>query len=193
MNVGIIGTSFAKDAYLPAFAHVPDVNVIAISSGKLANAQAVAAQFNIPHAYDNWQQMLGEHQFDIICIVTPPVYHAEMALAALSHGAHVICEKPTALNADEARKMYEAAEHPNSVHLMGHELRFNPNRRKIKELIESGYIGAVRHVNILNIGSSYGAPDSRPYNDWWAMAEMGGGRLGANGLGRDRVLGGQLA
>ena len=64
---------------------------------------------------------------------------------------------------------------------IGHELRFNPNRRKIKQLIAEGYIGEVRHVNISNISSTWGDPSTRPKNDWWSMEDVGGGRLGANG------------
>jgi predicted dehydrogenase len=178
---GIIGTSFAGAAYLPALATVPDVEVVAVSSGKLANAQKVADQFKIPNAYDDWRAMLDSHRFDLVCIVTPTIMHAPMVLAALERGAHVICEKPMAMNADEAAHMYEYAESLGRVHLIGHELRFNPNRRKIRQLIESGAIGTVRHANILNVTPSWGDPASRPAGDWWSDEAMGGGRLGANG------------
>jgi predicted dehydrogenase len=104
-----------------------------------------------------------------------------MTLAALERGAHVICEKPMAMNSDESRQMLEQAEARGRVHIMGHELRFNPNRRKIRQLIADGYIGAVRHINVVNIMSGSGDPASRPANFWWSMAEMGGGILGANG------------
>lgn len=203
IRVGVIGTSFARQGYLPALRTVPDAEVVAIASGRLANARAAAAEFNIPNAYDDWQKMLDSHEFDLVCVVTPTLYHAPMTLKALEHGAHVICEKPTAMNADEARQMYEAAEKPGRVHLMGHELRFNPNRRKIKRLIDEGYIGQVRHINVVNITPSWGNPASRAKGDWWSDAAMGGGRLGANGshqidllrfwLGEIGALTGQIA
>jgi predicted dehydrogenase len=203
IRVGLIGSSFAKAAYLPALNTVPDVEVVAISSGKLANAQAVAAEFAIPHAYDDWQRMLGEHSFDLVGVVTPPVYHAEMIGRALDNGAHVICEKPTAMNATEARHMLDRAQQLGRVHMMGHELRFNPNRRLIKRLIDDGAIGTVRHVNITNISPTWGNPASRAKDDWWSLAHMGGGRLGANGshqidllrwwLGEIGSLSGQIA
>jgi predicted dehydrogenase len=203
IKVGIIGTSFARAAYLPALRTIPDVDVVAVSSGKLANAQAVAAEFNIPHAYDEWRTMLDAHPFDLVGVVTPPVYHAEMVLKAVANGAHVICEKPTAMNADEARQMLEAAQAAGRVHMMGHELRFNLNRRKIKALIDSGAIGQVRHANVTNITPTWGNPASRPKGDWWSDAAMGGGRLGANGshqfdllrfwLGEIGALTGQVA
>jgi len=85
------------------------------------------------------------------------------------------------MSADESRQMLEMAKARNRVHVIGHELRFNPNRRKIRDLIASGAIGQVRHANIVNISGTWGDPASRPAGDWWSLAEMGGGRLGANG------------
>ena len=180
ITVDIIGASFAKAAYLPAFATVADVEVVAIASGRMESAQATADAFDIPNVYDDWEQMLEKHPADVVCVVTPTVHHAPMALAALDRGAHVICEKPFAMNADEARRMVEKAESLNRVHLMGHELRFNPNRRKIKQLIADGTIGKVQHVNVVNIGGG-GDPAGRVANTWWAKEEWGGGILGANG------------
>ena len=181
IRTAIIGASFAKAAYLPALATVEDVEVVAVASARLESAQSAAQAFGIPHAYDDWRAMLDAHPVDLVGIATPVVHHAPMTLAALDAGAHVICEKPMAMTSDEARQMLERAEALGRVHLIGHELRFNPNRRKIKRLIEEGAIGAVRHVNIVNISSAWGDPASRPQDDWWSLESMGGGRFGANG------------
>jgi len=181
LTIGIIGASFAKAAYLPALRHVERVEVEAIASARLTSAQSAAAAFNVPHAYDDWEKMLANHRFDLVCIATPTVTHAPMVLAALKAGAHVLSEKPTAMNAAEAETMLNAAESLGRLHMIDHELRFNANRRHIKHLIETGAIGAIRHVNIHNISSSWADPASRPENDWWSLADQGGGRLGANG------------
>ncbi|MGQ9849136.1 MAG: Gfo/Idh/MocA family protein [Aggregatilineaceae bacterium] len=181
IRTAIIGASFARAAYLPALATIPDVEIVAVASARLESAQAAAAAFGVPQAYDDWRAMLDRHPVDLVGIATPVIYHAPMTLAALDAGAHVICEKPMAMNAAEARQMLDRAEALGRVHLIGHELRFNPNRRKIRHLIAEGAIGTVRHVNIVNISATWGDPASRPAGDWWSLAEMGGGRLGANG------------
>jgi len=181
IRVGVIGASFAKAAYLPALRHVPDAQVVALASARMESARATAEAFGVPHAYDDWQAMLREHAFDLVCIATPTDTHAPMALAALEAGAHVLCEKPTAMDAAEAQAMRDRAAALGRVTMMGHELRFNPNRRKIHELVRSGAIGEVRHVHISNITPGWSDPASRPKGDWWLMAERGGGRLGANG------------
>ena len=181
IRVGVIGASFAKAAYLPALRHVPDAEVVALASARLESARATAAAFDVPHAYDDWQTMLREQTLDLVCIATPTDTHAPMALAALDAGAHVLCEKPTAMNADEARAMRDRAAELDRVTMMGHELRFNPNRRKLAELVASGAIGEIRHAHITNVTPGWADPAGRPKGDWWSLAERGGGRLGANG------------
>jgi predicted dehydrogenase len=181
MKVGIIGASFARAAYLPALRHVEGAEVVAIASGRLSSAKAAAEEFGVPHATDDWQAMLDAHDFDLVCIATPTVLHAPQTLAAIEKGCHVICEKPTAMNAAEAKAMWDAAEAGARVHMIDHELRFNPNRARIAAMIANGDLGEIRHVNIANIGNSWADPASRPKGDWWSDAAQGGGRLGANG------------
>lgn len=181
INVGIIGASFARDAYLPAFAHIDGANVVALASGRMESAKAAAEPYGITAVYDDWEKMLAEHALDLVCFATPTVMHAPMALAAIAKGAHVLCEKPTAMNAGEARQMLDAAKAASRLHMIDHELRFNPTRARIAELIHGGDLGEIRHVNITNIGASWANPASRPKGDWWSDAAMGGGRMGANG------------
>ena len=181
MKVGIIGASFAQAAYLPALRHVPGAEVVAIASARLARAQAAATAFGVPHAYDDWQQMLDAHAFDLVCVATPTVQHAPQVTAAIAAGAHVLCEKPTAMHAGEAAGMLAAAEAAGRVHMIDHELRFNPNRARIAALIADGTLGDIRHVTIANITSGWNDPASRAKGDWWSLADQGGGRLGANG------------
>lgn len=181
LKVGIIGASFARDAYLPAFTYIDDAEVVALASGRIDSARAAAEPYGIAHVTDDWWAMLASHDLDLVCIATPTVMHAPMTLAALERGAHVLCEKPTAMNAGEAGEMLRAAEAAGRLHMIDHELRFNPSRMRIAELIHGGDLGEIRHVNIANIGASWNDPASRPKGDWWSDAAMGGGRLGANG------------
>ena len=181
IRVGIIGASFAREAYLPALRTIDDVELVAIASARLSSAQSAADQFGIPQVYDDWGRMIGEHEFDLVCIATPTVFHAPMTLAALKAGAHILCEKPMAMNMDESAKMLETAEARGKLHIIGHELRFNPNRRKIKSLIDSGAIGDVLYLNIHNVSSTWGDQAWRRAGDWLLREDMGGGRLGASG------------
>ncbi len=181
LRVGIIGASFARDAYLPAFRHIAGAEVVALASGRLESAKRAAEPFGIRAVYQDWQKMLDEHAPDLVCIATPTNLHMPMTLAAIKAGAHVLCEKPTAMNATEARAMLAAAKAAGRLHMIDHELRFNPNRARVAAMIANGDLGEVRHANIANIGASWNDPASRPMGDWWSDAAQGGGRLGANG------------
>ena len=182
IKIGIVGASFAKAAYLPAFNHIEGVEVTCLSSFRLESAKACAEEFNIKNYYDNWEKMIEENELDLVCIATPTDLHAPITLKSLQKGAHVLCEKPTAMNAKEATQMLETAEKYNRIHMIDHELRFNPNRKKIREWISSGEIGKIQHINILNVSNSWLDPSSRPKDDWWSLSSRGGGRMGANGL-----------
>ncbi|MFT3973715.1 MAG: Gfo/Idh/MocA family oxidoreductase [Amaricoccus sp.] len=181
MKIGIVGASFARAAYLPALRHVEGAEVVALASSRIESARSAAEEFGIPAAYDDWQAMLDKHQLDLVLIATPTDLHAPITLAALERGAHVLCEKPTAMDAGEAKGMLDKANALGRVGMIDHELRFNPNRQRVAEMIASGELGDIRHVNIANIGASWANPASRPKGDWWSLAEQGGGRLGANG------------
>ncbi|MEX2500830.1 MAG: Gfo/Idh/MocA family oxidoreductase [Trueperaceae bacterium] len=181
IRIGVIGASFAKAAYLPAVRHTDGAEVVALASARKESAQAVADAHDIQHAYDDWRAMLDAHELDLVCIATPTDTHAEMALAAVERGAHVLCEKPMAMDAAEAKAMWRAAEDAGRIHMVDHELRFNPNRRKVARLLREGAIGEVRHAHITNVTGGWSDPKARPKGDWWSSAERGGGRLGANG------------
>ena len=148
MKVGIIGASFAKAAYLPALRHVPGAEVVALASARVASARSAASTFGVPHAYDDWEAMLASHEFDLVCIATPTLLHEPQTLAALAAGAHVLCEKPTAMDAGEAARMLAAAEAAGRVHMIDHELRFNPNRMRIADLICEGALGEILSARV---------------------------------------------
>lgn len=181
VKIGIVGASFAKAAYLPAIKNINDAEVTAISSFRMDSAKSCAEEFSIPNFYDNWEKMLNSQDFDLVCVATPTDLHAPITLMALEKGAHVLTEKPTAMNSTEAKLMLDTAVKYKKIHMIDHELRFNPNRKKIKQWISSKEIGNIRHINISNISNNWSDPSSRPKNDWWSLSERGGGRLGANG------------
>ncbi len=181
IRIGIIGASFARDAYLPAIALIEGAEAVALASGRIESAREAAAAFGIPAAHDDWREMLREHRPDLVCIATPTDMHAPMVLAAIDAGAHVLCEKPTAMDAGEARAMLEAARGAGRLHMLDHELRFDAVRQRVAEMVHGGELGEIRHANVTNIGASWADPASRPKGDWWSDAARGGGRLGANG------------
>jgi len=128
---------------------------------------------------DDWRNVIASREVDLVSIVTPPSEHREMALAALAAGKHVLCEKPTALNAGEAAELVAAA-HANRdrITLIDHELRFLPAWREARQRIASD-IGRVRYAEVRYSSPARG-DRSRGWN-WWSDASLGGGIWGAVG------------
>ncbi|MGH7645147.1 MAG: Gfo/Idh/MocA family protein [Gemmatimonadales bacterium] len=181
----MIGTGFARRVQLPALALVPGVRVTAVASGRRANADATAREFGIPHVFDDGAELARSPEVDLVLVTSTPDTHEPYAVAALEAGKHVLCEKPMALDAAQAARMVAAAERrPRQLAWVDHELRYEPNRRKARDLIRAGAIGEVRHMELLL--RPYRRGDGRPQMteapwSWWFDASRGGGLLGAVG------------
>lgn len=179
VGVGIVGTGFARTTQLPGWAACVGARLVAVASGRRENAEAAAREFGIPVVAADWREVVAHPEVELVSIVTPPVTHAEMAAGALGAGKAVLCEKPMAMNAEETARMCEAARSSGGLALVDHELRFLPARRRMRELIQGGDLGRVRHAKLLFRGGSRALADT-PWN-WWSDERAGGGALGAIG------------
>ena len=179
VRIGIIGAGFARSTQIPAFKACAGARIVAIASAHPERAAEVARDFGIEHVESDWRALVERDDIDLVSIVTPVVTHCEMTLRALDRGKAVLCEKPMAMDADEARRMTEAAGAAGVLALIDHELRFLPGRMKMRELVRRGDIGKVRHAQ-LTFRSDSRADANRPWN-WWSDVKQGGGALGAIG------------
>ena len=185
VRVGFIGSGFARRVQLPGLAFVAGATPTAIASGHRANAEAVARDFGIPHVFSDGAELVRSPEVDLVVVSSTPDSHARYAIAALEAGKHVLCEKPMAIDAFEASQMVAASEqHPDRLAWIDHELRYEPNRRRARELIRSNAIGELRHVELSLM--PYLRGDGRPQAfdapwNWWSDASRGGGILGAVG------------
>ncbi|HEU4595892.1 MAG TPA: Gfo/Idh/MocA family oxidoreductase [Pyrinomonadaceae bacterium] len=179
VGIGIIGTGFARTTQIPGFRACAGARVVAIASGHRENAERVAREFEIPVAAGDWREVVAREDVDLVSIVTPPVTHAEMTLAALAAGKAVLCEKPLAMDAAETEAMRARARESGLLALVDHELRFLPARRRMRELIAGGEIGEVHHAKFLYRADAR-ADKQRAWN-WWSDRAAGGGILGAIG------------
>ncbi len=185
IRIGFIGSGFARRVQLPALVFVPGTRPTAIASGHRANAEAVAREFALPHVFSDGMELARSSDVDLVVVSSTPDSHARYTIAALEAGKHVVCEKPMAIDAFEAAQMVAASEqHPDSLAWIDHELRYEPNRRRARELIRSNAIGELRHIELSL--KPYLRGDGRPQASgapwtWWSDAARGGGILGAVG------------
>jgi predicted dehydrogenase len=172
-KIGIIGTGWGARVQVPAFREA-GMEVVAIAAQDPEKTRGMAAELGLT-PYDDWHTLLASDT-DLISIVTPPSEHLEMAAAVLEAGKHVLCEKPTALDAGEAEELVAAAKrHPRQLALIDHELRFLPSFRAAR----TADIGALRYIEVRFASPSRG-DRSRAWN-WWSDASRGGGGWGAVG------------
>lgn len=179
IGIGIIGAGFARTTQIPGFRDCMCARVVAIASRRREHAESVAKEFGIEHATSDWRELIERDDIDLISVVTPPAMHMEMALAALESGKAVLCEKPMAMNAAEAKRMTDRAREAGVLALIDHELRFLKSRRTMRAMLHNGAIGNVRHCSYI-FRSDYRGVLDRPW-DWWSDEKMGGGTLGAIG------------
>jgi predicted dehydrogenase len=179
IGIGVIGAGFARTTQIPGFRDCMGARVVAIASRNKEHAQAVATEFDIPNVHDDWRDLVNRDDVHLVSIVTPPKLHREMTLMALHNHKAVLCEKPMAMNAAEAREMTEAAEASGVLALIDHELRFLKSRRTMRSMVHNDAIGSIRHVNYV-FRSDYRGRADRAW-DWWSDENMGGGTLGAIG------------
>jgi D-xylose 1-dehydrogenase (NADP+, D-xylono-1,5-lactone-forming) len=145
---GILSTAdIARTQLIPAFNRVKNTKVLAISSlsGK---ASEVARSFDIPKAYDSYDEMLKDSELDAIYIPLPNHLHKEWAIKAMEHGKHVLCEKPAALNAQEAAEIVDAVQKNNVKFMEGFMYQFHPQHQRVRDIIASGEIGEVKFMRV---------------------------------------------
>ncbi|MGH7752484.1 MAG: Gfo/Idh/MocA family protein, partial [Gemmatimonadales bacterium] len=160
------------------------VRVTAVSSGRMETATDAARECGA-RAFGSGEEVAQSPEVDVVLVSSPPDTHRRYALAALAAGKHVVCEKPMALSVGQAEEMVRAAAaHPDRLALVDHELRYEPNRRRVRELIRAGAIGDVRHIELQL--KPYLRGDGRPQAftapwSWWSERSRFGGLWGAVG------------
>ena len=180
IRIAVIGTGFGSAVHIPALAHVDGTEIVAVCSRRQERASRVAAQFDIPTASTDWRDVIDDPGVDAVVIATPPYLHHQMVIAAIEARKHVLCEKPLARNLAETRDMARLAEQAGVVAMVNHQMRYLPIRRRVKELIDEGYIGEPHGVSMIVFNSRLADPEARRF-DWLMESEKAGGMLRADG------------
>jgi predicted dehydrogenase len=180
IRIAVFGNGFARHTMLPCLRHVEGVRVTGIASPNVERARATAAEFGIEHVAADHRDILRAARPDLVLIATPPHRHVDQSLDALAAGAHVVCEKPTALDAAESARMLAAARAAGGrLALIDHELRFHPKRQALRDLVTSGRLGEIRHATYTLLSPAR-RDEGIPWT-WWSDREQGGGAWGAIG------------
>jgi predicted dehydrogenase len=180
IRVGVIGTGFGAQVHLPALAALPSFEITALCGRDIAKVETIADIYDIRHVFTDYHDLIACPEVEAITIASPPALHHATAIAAFAAGKHVLCEKPMARSATEAREMARMAETSGVTAMLGHEFRFTPARARMKELIDEGYLGTVALAQLSFLRPLLADARGRSWN-WLMDAEAGGGMLGALG------------
>lgn len=147
INWGIIGLGNIAHLFAKELQLVQGAQLVAVASRSKDNAEAFAATYQCPKAYDSYEGILNDDTIDILYIATPHDSHAELTIKALEKNKHVLCEKPIALRYEDAEKMIAAAVKHNKFFMEAFWTRFNPSFRAAFAKIKQGEIGTIRYIN----------------------------------------------
>lgn len=178
LSGAIVGFGFISGkGHFPAYQQRQDVEIVAIAD--VCEGRREAARKAAPHAriYADWRELLEKERLDFVDISTPPNVHAEIALAALAKGVHVLCEKPLATSVAEAMSMVEGARRHERVVFPGHNYKHAPVVKFSRDVMDSGRIGKVRAVTLNTFRTTHAKGVSEWRTDWRRDKKTSGGGI----------------
>lgn len=146
-NWGIIGTGGIAHAFAKDLALLDGHAVHAVGSRNLKTAQNFATEFNATKAYGSYEELVNDDTIDAVYVATPHPWHVENVILALNAQKPVLCEKPFAVNAIEAKEMIAAAKENNVAIMEAMWARFLPHYAKIREIVASGVLGQITTIH----------------------------------------------
>ncbi len=169
---GILSTAkIAVTKVVPAMQLSPWCEITAIASRDLAKAKQVASELHIPNAYGSYEELLADPAVEVVYIPLPNHLHVPWTIKAAEAGKHVLCEKPIALNATEARALIEVRDRTGVRIQEAFMVRTHPQWLATRNLIRTGRIGSLRSIS--GFFSYFNADPENIRN----KPELGGGAL----------------
>ena len=174
IKIGILGAGkVVRVRHLPETKMNPDAEVFAVCDIVKARANEMADKYGCK-AYTDFRELVEDPDLDAVIVAATNTTHAEMSIAALESGKHVMCEKPMATNLADAQKMIDAAEKAGKQLMIAHNQRLEAANQKAKEILQSGKLGKV-----LTFTSVFGHPGSEAWaidgvNTWFYRKNISG-------------------
>lgn len=146
---GIIGLGWVScDFVAPGMKKSSGSQIVACLGSSLEKGKVFAERFGVPHVHGTFDAMLADPDVDALYIATPNAMHAEHVIAAAASRKHILCEKPFAMNLDDARRMVEACKQAGIVLRVAHQLRMEEAVIHAREVVRSGKLGKIAAVSL---------------------------------------------
>jgi len=174
IRVGIIGAGgIVGSTHIPGLRRMPGVEIVAVANRSIESSRRAAAEFGIPRAYADWEELIAADGIDAVLIGTWPYMHRTITLAALESGRHVLCQARMANNTAEAREMLAASRrHPNLVSMLVPSSSGYSIDRAMLSILGSGQLGEILSVEVQRL--QRGFANFGGELDWRHNAEFSG-------------------
>ncbi len=169
LKVGIIGTGSISNVHIAGYKALSNVELYAACDINEARVRACAERNGIKHVFTDYNEMLKLEELDAVSVCTWNNVHAPASIAALKAGKHVLCEKPMAMNYEEAVEMQRVAKETGKLLMIGFVRRFGNDARVLKDFIDSGMMGEVYYAKACYL-RRFGAPGG-----WFGDIKRSGG------------------
>src|SRR5690625_2077689 len=146
LKVGIIGCGgIANGKHLPSLSKQKQVELVAFCDIVIDRAEKAAQQYgaNDSLVVEDYRDLLKDESIDVVHVLTPNSSHAEISIAALEAGKHVMCEKPMAKTSAEAKAMVEAAKRTGKKLTIGYDNRFRPDSQHLHKVTQENGLGDI--------------------------------------------------
>lgn len=171
----VLGSGYAGQGHALALRDA-GVDIVGMAGRTEHAVRERAAELSIPHAFSDWRQALAELQPDIVAVATPGGAHFEPVMATLEQGCHVFCDKPLAVTAEQARRMFLKAQEAGVRTAFAASYRYQPHALLARSLVAQGAIGEPLEVECV---SHFNLDPLIPFG-WSHRLDQGGGRLNNN-------------
>ncbi|AGA57390.1 putative dehydrogenase [Thermobacillus composti KWC4] len=168
-RIGVIGAGSISEMHLNAYQAHPDVEIAAICDVNEERARAKASEYGASRVYTDYRELLAQPDIDAVSVCTWNNSHAEISIAALEAGKHVLVEKPLCKTMEEALKVQEAVKRTGKVLQVGFVRRYGANAEVLKQFIDNGEFGEIYYAKaswLRRLGNPGG---------WFADIERSGG------------------
>jgi len=146
LKVAIIGCGgIANGKHLPSLSKLKEVEIVAFCDIEMEKAKNAAQKYGTKEAcvYEDYKQLLKDPTIDVVHVCTPNISHAEISIAAMESGKHVMCEKPMAKTYEEAKAMVEASERTGKKLTIGYNNRFRQDSQYLHKVCQRGDLGEI--------------------------------------------------
>ncbi len=156
VRVGIVGSRFAANLHAHAYGETGEADLVAVAA--VDNLEEFAAHWCIPNQYGDYREMLARDDLDLISVCAPNFLHRDVVVAAAEAGKHVVCEKPLAVSAGQARDMVRTCNTRGVKLMYAEDWCFAPALTRAAGLVREGAIGDVLYVKAKEAHSGTHSP-----------------------------------